>query len=102
MIGYLFWNFDSQQTEIGYWLAESATGQGIMTRCTREFTRYAFETLKLNRVVIRCADTNTKSAGVAERLGYTLEGIARQGTQLHGKFVDLRVYSLLAEEWKTQ
>lgn len=102
MIGYLFWDFHSQQTEIGYWLAKSVTGQGIMTRCARELTRYAFETLHLNRTVIRCADENTKSAGVAERLGYTLEGKIRHGGNLHGKFVDLRVYSLLAEEWHTQ
>jgi len=102
MIGYLFWNFVNDHTEIGYWLAESATGHGIMTRCTRELTRYAFETVKLNRIVIRCAVANQKSAGVAERLGYTHEGIQRQGIKLRDDYTDVHVYSLLAEEWQNQ
>ncbi len=100
MIGYLFWNTVNHHTEIGYWLAESATGQGIMTRCARELTRYAFETVKLNRVVIRCDVDNHASAGVAKRLGYQHEGIERQGIKSRDRYVNVHVYSLLAEEWQ--
>lgn len=102
MIGYLFWNTVNDHTEIGYWLTESATGHGIMTRCAREFTRYAFEVLRMNRVVISCAVANKKSATVAQRLGFTHERIKRQGIKLNNTFTDVSVYSLLAEEWQTQ
>ncbi len=102
MIGYLYWNFQNYDTEIGYWLAESATGHGIMTRCTRELVRYAIDTLKLNRVIIRCADGNIKSANVAIRLGFTHEGTHRQSLKLQDQFHDGRIYGLLAEEWQNQ
>lgn len=101
MIGYLYWNFVNYHTEIGYWLAKDATGNGIMTRCTRVLVDYAFNTLKLNRVIIRFSDGNDKSGNVARRLGFQHEGTERQGIKLRDKFTDAHTYSILAEEWKS-
>jgi ribosomal-protein-serine acetyltransferase len=101
MIGYLYWNFANKHTEIGYWLAKDTTGKGIITQCTHALVDYAFNTLNLNRIVIRCAVDNEKSGNVAKRLGFTHEGIERQGIKLRDTFTDLHVYSILAEEWQT-
>lgn len=101
MIGYLYWDFTDKQTEIGYWLAKSATGHGIMTRCTRALVDYSFKSLGLNRVLIRCAVGNDKSCSVAKRLGFTHEGIARQSHWLHNQCIDMNHYAILAEEWQT-
>lgn len=102
MIGYLFLNRHNNFTEIGYWLAKSATGQGIMTLCTRVLVDYAFNKLKLNRVIIRFADGNDKSGNVARRLGFIHEGTERQGIKLRDRYTDTHTYSILAEEWQTQ
>ena len=49
-------------------------GQGYITEAVVNLTNYAFETLGAQRVQIRGGADNHRSAGVAERAGYTLEG----------------------------
>lgn len=90
----------SRVGEIGYWLAESATGKGVITRCVRVLVDYGFSTMKLNRIMIRCAPTNTASCGVAERLQFTYEGTLRQDGIIADGFTDLKLYSIIASEWQ--
>jgi ribosomal-protein-serine acetyltransferase len=89
-------------TEIGYWLGQTATGRGLMTRAVRAVLSFAFNDLKLNRVGLHADVRNTPSRALAERLGFTLEGIERQSWLLHGQLTDNAAYSMLADEWKTQ
>lgn len=85
---------------IGYWLAEDAAGRGLMTRAVRLLLAVLFEELRLERVEIRCAVGNRPSCAVAERLGFQFEGILRRAQRLQEEFADMRVYSLLAAEWR--
>lgn len=86
--------------EIGYWIIEAAAGKGIVTACSKAMLDYGFSNLNLNRIEIKCAVENIKSARVAEKLNFTKEGILRQAEWLNGKFVDLYLFSLLKSEWK--
>ena len=61
--------------EIGYWLATELEGKGYMTEAVIRITQFAFEMLGARRVEIRCDEENVKSRSVAERAGFTLEGI---------------------------
>src|SRR4051812_40391267 len=72
-------NWSDRNTALGYWLDESAEGRGVMTRCTRAMLDYLFYELHLQRVEIRCGAANQKSCAIPQRLGFTREGIARQG-----------------------
>jgi ribosomal-protein-serine acetyltransferase len=88
------------EAEIGYWLAEAAQGQGIMTRASRALLRFSFDELDMHRVIIKCAKENTRSRAVPERLGFTLEATFREreiapalGRQ------DQLVFGLLRSEW---
>ncbi|HEX6290959.1 MAG TPA: GNAT family protein [Herpetosiphonaceae bacterium] len=89
-------------TSIGYWLSQQATGQGIMTRAARAMLGFAFDDLSLNRVALEAEVGNVRSRAVAERLGFTFEGIRRHGWVNRGQFVDIAVYSLLASDWQGQ
>jgi ribosomal-protein-serine acetyltransferase len=100
-IGFHFVNWPNRKTEMGYWLAESAQGRGIMTRCCRALVAHAFRGWGLNRIVIFCATDNRRSRAVPERLGFTHEGTYRQAEWLYDHFVDLAAYAMLAEEWET-
>ncbi len=100
--GFNSFNWDYKTTEIGYWLAKKYTGQGIVTRASRRLLDYAFDQLELNRVVMKCVPTNQKSRKIPESLGFTNEGIERQGGFHHGEFVDFVIYSILANEWKAK
>jgi ribosomal-protein-serine acetyltransferase len=89
-----------RSADIGYWLAESAQGNGIVTRAAHEMVDYSVRDLGLNRVTIHAAAENTKSQAVPERLGFDRVGVFRKAAALHGEFVDQVQYAMLAEDWK--
>lgn len=86
--------------QIGYWIAKAQEGRGLISRACEAMLRIAFDTLGMERVEIRCATGNHRSAAVPERLGFQFEGILRRSAKLHGEFVDMRVYSILREEYR--
>lgn len=91
---------DSSRTlEIGYWLGEKFTGQGIMTKACRAMIQFAFEKSEANRIVIKCATGNFKSQQIPHRLGFLKEGVERESIFVNGKFHDLNVNSMLRSEW---
>lgn len=92
-------DFANKKTELGYWLTMEKQGRGIMINSCRAIIHYAFNVLKLNRITIKCAVENEKSQQIPFRLKFEFEGTERQGELLNGKFVDLKVYSLLKKEW---
>lgn len=85
---------------IGYWLSAHLQGRGIMTESVRAMVTYAFASLGLHRIEIRCATGNTRSRAIPERLGFHREGVLRDAEWLYDHFVDLVVYSMLAPDWK--
>ena len=87
-----------RNTSVGYWVAEQHQRHGYSTRAVQALLDYAFSIWKLNRVEIRCATDNIRSRLLAERLGFTAEGIKRQAERIGSSFRDLIVYSILAQE----
>lgn len=85
--------------DIGYWLTEEAQGRGIMTRCVRVLLDHAFGDHGIHRITIHAEPDNQRSWGVAERLGFTLEGTMRHICRWDGRWVSHRLYSMLADEW---
>lgn len=101
LIGFRDTDIDNRKTEIGYWLRQEYQGKGIMTTAVDKLCRHAFNELDINRIRISCAVGNTASGNIPRRLGFTFEGIERNGElQSDGKFSDLEVFSLLAKEYK--
>ncbi|MBE6183365.1 GNAT family N-acetyltransferase [Heyndrickxia ginsengihumi] len=101
MIGLHYINWKNRSTSIGYFLSETAQGHGIITRSISALLMYLFVELKLNRVEIQCAVHNIRSIAVPKRLGFTKEGIIRDGQWLYDHYEDLVIYSMLAKEWDT-
>lgn len=94
LIGFKDTDWVNHKTEIGYWLIEKLQGKGIMTGCVEKMISYAFKKLRLNRIQIKVAVGNIKSAAIPKRLGLKFEGVERQGERHNNKFFDLEVYSL--------
>jgi ribosomal-protein-serine acetyltransferase len=90
------WN---RSADITFALDSRFRGKGIMTRACRSLCRYAFGDLQLNRLQIECDIANTPSRAIAERLGFTLEGIVRDRYRSQHGFRDCALYSYLAREW---
>ncbi|PZT55111.1 GNAT family N-acetyltransferase [Paenibacillus silvae] len=80
--------------EIGYWVRTSRSGEGLVTEAVRGIEQFAISHLQANRLEIRCDSRNVRSAKVAERAGYTLEGILRKVQQDRtGSWVDMMVFA---------
>ncbi len=102
IVGLVGFNRIEQQDRIGYigyWLAESACGKGIMTKACLSLIDYGFATLKLNRVVITCATENHRSRAIPLRLCFTHEGVVRDAEWLYKQFGDHDIYALSVEDW---
>lgn len=86
-------------TEIGYWIDREEEGKGIMGRACRRLVDFAFDELGMNRIQIRCASANVRSAAIPKKLGFRLEGIQRQHIMRNGKIYDFMIFGLLRDEW---
>jgi ribosomal-protein-serine acetyltransferase len=84
---------------IGYWLDARSEGKGVVTGAVAALSQQGFDSHRLLRVEIRADVENRASRAVAERLGFTLEGIARQAYRISEEHQsDDAVYSLLADD----
>jgi len=70
-------DWSSRCFEIGYWANSKFEGQGYISEAVTGITCFAFDTLGAERVMIRCDSLNERSAAVARRVNYTLEGTLR-------------------------
>lgn len=76
-------HFDSKvpSAEVGYWLRTSSCGNGYMHEAVRAVSHFAFEHLKVRRLQLRCDPKNPRSAAVAKRAGFELEGVMRHDSR---------------------
>ena len=88
--------------EVGYFVDGAHEGMGLMTPAVGALVAHLFLVEGMNRVSARIITDNTRSRALIERLGFTLEGVHRQGYKLYGTYKDLVVYSLLRAEWEAQ
>ena len=85
--------------EIGYAIFyESHKNKGYATEALSLFSPYLFSTKKINRLQVSINPGNTPSRRVAEKCGYTFEGILREALFNHGEDQDVALYSLLRRE----
>ena len=90
------WNIDwgVPKFEIGYFIRKSLEGQGYATEAVNGITRFAFDQLGALRIQITSPLQNEPSWRVAERAGYTLEGILRNNNRdVDGNLLDSKHYS---------
>lgn len=79
---------------LGYDLAEKAQGHGYMTEACGAVIDFAFGALALHRLMANYSPTNARSAAVLRRLGFTIEGIAKDYLFINGAWRDHVLTSL--------
>lgn len=83
--------------EFGYWLDAKAQGKGYMIEAVKAFETVCFDG-GLNRLEIRCAPSNERSAGVPKKLGYRLDGHLRDNFMVNGRVQDTLVFSKIRSD----
>jgi ribosomal-protein-serine acetyltransferase len=91
----------NRSSSIGYWIDAEYEGRGIMTRSCRALIDEGFGSCGLHRIEIRCATGNVRSSAVPKRLGFVEEGVLREAEWLHDRWVDLRVFRMLEQDWRS-
>jgi RimJ/RimL family protein N-acetyltransferase len=85
--------------EIGYWVAPGARGRGIATQATGVVARWAFGALGIARLEWYAEVGNDVSRRVAEKAGFTVEGVLRDRVRgRDGSRADAWIGSLLADD----
>jgi RimJ/RimL family protein N-acetyltransferase len=82
--------------EVGYWLAREARGQGHATQAVRLICRWGAAALGLERIDLLAATGNAASQRVAERAGFTCEGVLRSYMEGKEGRQDMVAFGLLA------
>ncbi|MCP3136602.1 GNAT family N-acetyltransferase [Pyxidicoccus xibeiensis] len=77
-----------QTAELGYALDHRHEGRGLMTEALRTLCDYAFSGMGLHRLQANHLPENLKSAAVLRRLGFVVEGYARDFLLIDGRWRD--------------
>jgi len=82
--------------EVSYFLSAAVRGRGVATRAVRLVSGWAFDELGIERIELRVHPENPASRRVAERAGFTREGVERGSRAWpDGTRFDSIVFSLL-------
>lgn len=97
--GLFKWNRGWQTCTLGYELAQSARGAGLMTEALSAALNWGFEQMKLNRIEAQIHPDNAASLKLARGLGFVQEGRAREAGFWQGAHHDLLQFGLLRRDW---
>jgi len=85
---------------LGYAVDASHEGRGYASEAAGAVIRYAFEVLKLHRIETGYQPTNERSAKVLRKLGFVVEGYARDHLLVGGGWRDSILVSLTNPAWQ--
>jgi RimJ/RimL family protein N-acetyltransferase len=89
-------DWQARECDTGYWVRKSAQRKGIATEAANAMARYAFGALGMRRVGLTHSAGNEASRRIAEKLGFSFEGIQRAANPLPGgRFADRYCYARL-------
>lgn len=84
---------------VGYALARRYQGKGLMQEVLRRVIDYAFDDLALHRIMANYMPFNLRSARLLRKLGFVVEGYARDYLRINGQWEDHVLTSLTNERW---
>jgi len=85
-----------RRSEIGYWTAPWARGQGVAQTALELLSSWALGPLGLERLDLYAEPENESSQRVATRAGYKRGALVRSGIALRGRRYDVVRFTLLA------
>lgn len=98
-VGFSVVDQTSDSAEVGYWIAPAKQSQGYGSEAVALLVEYGFRELGLHRIEARVFEFNEASQRLLESLGFTKEGVHRDGKFVHGAYQDTLWYGVLEEEW---
>jgi ribosomal-protein-alanine N-acetyltransferase len=91
----------AQFANVGFALDHAHQGQGIMTEAGHAVIAYAFGDVELHRLNACYLPTNARSARLFHRLGFVVEGYARDYLRIQGRWQDHVLVGLVNATWQS-
>lgn len=89
-----------QAAHLGFAMAADAQGKGLMFEGLAEVVHYAFAELGLHRLMANYRPENVRSARLLERLGFRVEGLAKDYLRIDGEWRDHVLTALVHPGWR--
>jgi RimJ/RimL family protein N-acetyltransferase len=99
-IGLDQYNANDRRAHIGYWLGRPYWGLGYASEAAASVCSVAFEKFRIHRIETGALASNRRSSAVLMRLGFRLEGRARDRSRIQRQWEDDLLYGLLRSEWR--
>ena len=90
----------AQYADLGYALDAGMQGQGLMPDAVQAVVAFGFGPLNLHHIRACYLPTNARSGAVLRRLGFVVEGYARDYLLIDGRWQDQILTSLINPEWQ--
>ncbi|MBR8833557.1 MAG: GNAT family N-acetyltransferase [Stigonema ocellatum SAG 48.90 = DSM 106950] len=90
----------AQYCNLGYNLAEAEQGKGYMTEALKAAIQYVFQELNMHRIMANYLPHNQRSSNLLKRVGFLVEGYAREYLLINGQWQDHILTSMTNTQWK--
>jgi len=91
----------AHSAEYSIYIADQASRRmGLALEATVLILRFGFAGLGLNRIYLRVMQCNVPAVRLYEKMGFVLEGVAREDAFLDGRFENSANYSMLSREFQ--
>ncbi|MFZ3355407.1 MAG: GNAT family protein [Thermoplasmata archaeon] len=92
--------FDHRNAHVGYWIAQPHWGKGYASEAASLLISAGFRELGLHRIHTGVFPDNPRSMRVLHRLGFRIEGKAREDRVVEGRYRDLVLFGLLRQKFR--
>jgi len=92
--------FEHRNAHVGYWIARPHWGNGYASEAASLLLAAGFRELGLHRFHTGVFPDNPRSMRVLRRLGFRVEGRAREDRFVDGRYGDLVQFGLVREEFR--
>lgn len=92
-------NIHCHSAEMGYYLAEPYWRQGLGSSAVAQMCRYLFQQTDIIRIFAEPFADNAASCRILEKNGFVFEGVLRSHAVKNGRVIDMKLYSLLKDEY---
>ncbi|MFT4600563.1 MAG: ribosomal-protein-alanine N-acetyltransferase [Arenicella sp.] len=83
-----------KNAELGYWVAESFWGKGIISDAIPKMVQYGFENFEISRIYATPYAHNVASQKALEKSGFKLEAHFKNTLFKNGEYLDEMIYAI--------
>jgi len=97
--GFVNWEKEKKEAEIGYALSQEYWNEGIITEAVKEILKFGFSEMRLKKITSRCKPENIGSYKVLEKCGFHYDGLINKQMWMKGELHDMRMYSFCSSDY---